>query len=246
MANTTTTTTTEAAPEALQGAALTAATELAKLSEAVFTSITADGLAHVSETIALVMKLQPMLNAEFKACERANPTRDSIGAGLFHKHMTALMARGEGLSWKLDANLTLMAAKFRRNAKAWSSYTNRITTRGEMPSLAKFVSFQDRFNLGHFNSKGEITPAGEAYDQEQADAKFKDMTHKISKFDDVDFGGLLDEDATDEDRLTLFHELLYFANAQVLKMERKYGKTDAGKKLVASARTRAKATIGTK
>ena len=102
--------TTEAAPEALQGAALTAATELAKLSEAVFTSITVEGLAHVNQTIALVMKLQPVLNAEFKACERANPTRTSIGAGLFHKWMTDLMARADGLSWKLDANLTLTAA----------------------------------------------------------------------------------------------------------------------------------------
>ena len=112
--------------------------------------------------------------------------------------------------------------------------------------MGDFVSFQERFGKGHYNAQGELTPTGKAWDKEQADEKFRDMTHKIRKFEDVDFGGMLDEDSTDEDRLAFFHELSYFANAQTLKLERKYSRSDSGKKLIAAARSRAKVTIGTK
>lgn len=230
--------------EALEGAAREAAVTLASLGNAVHKSLTIDSLEQVNETIGLVLQLQPVLNRELAVCKRANPTVE-VKAGRFHKHMVDLIARiDDGTMWQLDAATTFLAASFTRNTKAWASYQNHITSRTVQPSLKGFAAYQERHRLGHYNAKGELTPAGEQYDKDRAEADYKARTRKITKFDSMDFGGFLDEDATDEEKLQFFFELAYFAEAQTLRMVKRLKASDSGKRTIAAAKEKALATIG--
>ena len=231
------------AAEALTGAALTAAAKLAKLGEAVHQSITVGGLEHVNATIALVLELQPMLHQELEACKRANPTRDKIGAGLFHKHMLALMARGKDLSWTLDANTTFLAASFTRDARAWQAYQQRVSTSGKRPDLAQFIEFQRRFKLGHYTAKGVLTQAGKDYDAEQTELAFKAQTGKLKEWDDVDWSNFWDKDSTDEEKLATFKGLAYYFNGNALKLERKLSKSDSGRTIISRVKADLKKSI---
>lgn len=243
-ANAPTTQAVETTVETLTGAAREAAIKLATLGQAVATEITVGGIAHVNATLTAIMNLQPTLKGQLEACKRANPTRE-VAEGLFHSHMSKLMAQvdDDAVTWKLDAPTTWLAASFKRDARAWSAYQNLITRTTSAPTLRAFVAFQERYAMGHYNGQGELTDAGTRYDTEQRELAFWQATARADLFDDYDWSGMLDADATDEDALVFYEKLAYWANAKLLKKQALLKGDTSGKAIIRNAHAKATADV---
>jgi hypothetical protein len=220
-----TTTTTPEAPEVtlLTGKAREAAANLAKLGDAVQSSLTTDGLAHVASTLQRIMQLQPALSRQLAAAKREHG--DDIGPAKFHGIISAMVlgVGDDNVRWTLDAGTTMLCASFKRDAKAWSAYTNLITKSGKSaePTLKRYVRFQERFLLGHYDSDGKLTPAGEAYDEERRAEEEARLTGRIPFLDKLDWSGFFDGDETKEEEVTIWLQIGYFANAKAIKMSKK-------------------------